>query len=503
METKAKADLSTIAALTTAIASAEEQISALTMQGMNDTEEIVSLKTRVPELEAALTKLQLLEQSDKATIASLTLQFQEAKEMSVALACEYEAFKNHTVTTITDLNSNLGATRDRSLSSNAELEASVIQLKDTLQALAKEFQEYKQNAVANAAGFSASLKTTLDELAASTKSYQALATAKASSDARISELEGQGSKDTSDIVALQAQLTERSDMITKLSQELASATKSYKELAAVNRASDDRISQLEGQGAKDKVDMVELQAQLSERSDLLSKLVQEYSEFKNASQQHELVAEQSIQDLNKRLTAAQDRSLQSHSELSDANAQLTDSLMALAKEFQGYKTQAEVRTTDLEAKALLDHEAMLSNRQKLLALAAEYEGMLNDCNEKISRANHDLSERTKDVDTVRCELETLQSWRVMAQANQADMNTAYAELQTQFASLQQNYDELSSRDQDKNMHSSTLKGNLAAIVAEYSNYKVTMENDNKSLYTQLAECKEQWSATAKEYQRYT
>ena len=509
METKAMEDSSTIAALTTAKADAEEEISALTTKGTKDLEENVALKTRMSELDAALTKsidecnkLQTQIQSDKATIASLTLQFQEAKEMSVALATEYEAFKNHTVTTITELNTNLGATRDRSLSSNAELETSVGQLKDTLQALANEFQEYKQHSVSNASDLDASLKKTLDELDATIKNYQALAMAKAASDARISELEGQGAKDTSDIAALQTQLTERSDKITKLSQELATAMNTCKELKAAKDASDDRISVLEGQGSKDKLDIVSLQAKVTERSDMLTKLAQEYLEFKNASKQHETVAEQSIQELNTRLAAAQDRSLQSHSELSDANAQLTDSLMALAKEFQGYKTQAENRATELEAQALQDHESLLSTRQKLLALAAEYEEMLNNCNEKISQANHDLSERTKEADTARSEIEALQSWRAMVQANEADMNNAYAELQSQFSSLQRNYDELSGRDQESNVQSSTLKGNLAAVVAEYSRYKDTMENDNKSLHTHLAECKEQWSAMAKEYQRY-
>ena len=501
METKASADSSTIAALTASKAAAEEQISALTMESMNGSEQAIALKMRVSELEAALSKsidecvkLHTQEQSDKATIASLTSQFQEAKEMSVALATEYEAFKNHTVTTITGLNADLGATRDRSLSSNAELEASVDQLKDTLQALTAEFLEYKQHTVANASDLEASLKKTLGESESTAQSYQALSAAKAASDARIFELEEQSAKGKIDTVALQAQLTERNDKLAKLSQELATAMQSCQELATAKAESDARISELEGQGSKVKGDMTALQA-------LLTKVSQEYVEFKSASEQRETVAEQSIQELNTRLTAAQDRSLQSHSELSDANAQLTDSLMALAKEFQSYKALAELRATDLEANASQDHEALLTTRQKLLALAAEYEDMLNQCNEKVSRANHDLSERTKDMEALRCEVESLQSWRAMAQANEADMNKAYAELQTQFNSLQQNYDELSSRDQDSNLQSSTLKGNLSALVAEYSKYKETMENESKSLYAQLAECKEQWSATAKEYQR--
>ena len=110
--------------------------------------------------------------------------------------------------------------------------------------------------------------------------------------------------------------------------------------------------------------------------------------------------------------------------------------------------------------------------------------MLNDFNEKTSNTSKDLSERTKERDTVRCELETLQSWRAMKEENEKDVNNAYALLQSQFVTLQRNYNELFSRDQ------------------EYTKYKNTMENENKSLHIQLVECKEQWSVTAKEYQRY-
>ena len=469
-----------------------QTISDLETHDKKDTDEITALKKQL----ADAIKGRDISMQEKASLmdismqekASLMVNYDDLSKELEALRCEHDSLKDAFVTAsrshkddiemlskldaesreevaklTADMAALAKASTETAQKSIADLEAQLSKLQSQVASDAS-YRDATSKLQARVAELEAQGKKGDDEYAALQKKFNDLtassAAAKTTADKRIAELEGQGKKDTDEIAALKKRIAELEAQGKKGNDEFMALTKKLSTATAAKAAADTRISDLETRDKKEMDEIAALKRQVADLTDKLMALAKEYAGYKDTTTKTIADLEAKAKKDASAITALQAQGKKDTDEIAALKKELTDA------QAQGKKDAQTIANLQAQGKKDTDEIALLKKQlkdmtDKLTALAKEYQTYKAQMEGKVKKDAQTIADLRAQSETLTVSVATSSPEREGLRTQHTFDTDMIATLKKQLAEAASKYAELESTASGKIMQMQKERDQLA------------------------------------------